>query len=83
MLTPQEFQKIVNTKTMPISLPLVKALQTELGEERANAIIRKALSAWMRKASEEMSKHLPDAAIDKPTAMLALFSAGDAMTLKW
>ena len=62
-----------------VLVPLVKALQSELGEERANTIVRKALGDWMRKAAEDMSKHLPEAAIEKPAAMLSLFSADDAI----
>jgi hypothetical protein len=36
-----------------VLVPLVKALQTELGEERANAIVRKALGDMYRKLSEK------------------------------
>jgi hypothetical protein len=32
-----------------VLVPLVKALQAELGEERANAIVRKALADLYRK----------------------------------
>ena len=32
-----------------VLVPLVKALQAELGEERANAIVRKALGDWARR----------------------------------
>jgi hypothetical protein len=35
-----------------VLIPLVKALQAELGEERANAIVRKALGDWYRKLGE-------------------------------
>jgi hypothetical protein len=35
-----------------VLVPLVKALQAELGEERANAIVREALGDMYRKLSE-------------------------------
>ena len=36
-----------------LRVPLVKALQAELGEERANAIVRKALADRYRKYGEK------------------------------
>lgn len=36
-----------------ILVPLVKALQAELGEERANALVRKALGNLYRRYGEE------------------------------
>ena len=36
-----------------VLVPLVKALQSELGEERANALVRKALGAFYRRYGEE------------------------------
>lgn len=36
-----------------VLVPLVKALQTELGEERANALVRRALGAIYHRYSEE------------------------------
>jgi hypothetical protein len=36
-----------------VLVPLVKALQAELGEERANAIVHKSLGDWYRKAGEK------------------------------
>ena len=35
-----------------VLVPLVKALQAELGEERANALVRKALGDQYRKFGE-------------------------------
>jgi hypothetical protein len=34
-------------------VPLVKALQAELGEERANALVRKALGNFYRRLGEQ------------------------------
>jgi hypothetical protein len=36
-----------------VLVPLVKALQAELGEDRANAIVRKALGDTYRRLGEE------------------------------
>ena len=36
-----------------VLVPIVKALQAELGEERANAIVRKALGPLYRKYGEQ------------------------------
>jgi hypothetical protein len=36
-----------------VLVPLIKALQAELGEERANAIVRKALGDLYRKYGEK------------------------------
>src|SRR5262245_19989857 len=41
-----------------VLVPLVKALQAELGEQRANAIVRKALGDRYRKYGEEYSRQL-------------------------
>ena len=38
-----------------VLVPLVKTLQTELGEERANQLVRKALGDSRRKAAEQMA----------------------------
>jgi hypothetical protein len=36
-----------------VLVPLVRALQAELGEERANALVRKAIGAAYRKFGEK------------------------------
>lgn len=36
-----------------VLVPLVKALQAELGEERANAVVRKALGDIYRRLGEQ------------------------------
>ena len=38
-----------------ILVPLVKALQAELGEERANEIVRKAIGPMFRKYGEKLA----------------------------
>ena len=63
-----------------VLVPLVKALQAELGEERANAIVRKALGDLYRKYGEQWWR--TQGARD-PGEKMALvfdrFAAGDAM----
>ena len=63
-----------------VLVPLVKALQAELGEERANAIVRKALGGLYRKYGEKWSqaqgaRHLGE----KGAAAFEMFAAGDAL----
>ena len=38
-----------------VLVPLLKTLQTELGEQRANQLVRKALGDSMRKAAEQIA----------------------------
>jgi hypothetical protein len=63
-----------------VLIPLVKALQTELGEERANAIVRKALGDLYRKYGEQwwQSKGSSDLGIVMASAFNT-FAARDAM----
>jgi hypothetical protein len=61
-------------------VPLVKALQAELGEERANAIVRKALGAHYRTVGEawwraQGARNLGE----KMASAFSGFAAGDAL----
>ena len=63
-----------------VLLPLVKALQAELGEERANAIVRRALGDTYRKLGEkwwqaQRSSHLGD----NMASAFDGFAAGNAL----
>jgi len=63
-----------------VLVPLVKALQAELGEERANAIVRKALGDLYRKFGEKWwrtqgARHLGE----KVASAFEMFAAGDAL----
>lgn len=62
-----------------VLVPLIKAFQAELGEERANQIVRKALGGWIRKAAEQMAAQTPGSAIDKIAGAVPYFAAGDAI----
>jgi hypothetical protein len=62
-----------------ILVPLVKALQAELGEERANALVRRALGDIYRRYGEEFwrAKHEKNLGKIKASAF-ATFAGGDA-----
>jgi len=63
-----------------VLVPLVKALQAELGEERANALIRSALGAHYRQLGEQwwraQAARSPE---DKLAASFANFAASNAL----
>ncbi|MFL6621898.1 MAG: L-2-amino-thiazoline-4-carboxylic acid hydrolase [Sulfurifustaceae bacterium] len=63
-----------------VLVPLVKTLQAELGEERANAIVRKALGDLYRKLGEKWwrakgSRNLGD----NMASAFDMYGAGDAL----
>ena len=63
-----------------VLVPLVKALQAELGEERANAIVRKTLGALYRKYGETWWRKQGARNLgEKMTAAFDMFAAGDAL----
>jgi L-2-amino-thiazoline-4-carboxylic acid hydrolase len=63
-----------------VLVPLVKALQAELGEDRANAIVRRALAAQYRELGEKWWRAQGgDTATDKLASSFEAFAAGDAL----
>src|SRR3990170_5009919 len=63
-----------------VLVPLVKALQAELGEERANAIVRKALGSLYRKYGEKWSQAQGALNLgEKGAAAFEMFAAEDAL----
>jgi predicted ArsR family transcriptional regulator len=66
-----------------VLVPLLKALQAELGEERANAIVSKALGEqtrnWAQKWWRAQGEHSP---AEKVAALLPRFSAGNAIDVE-
>lgn len=63
-----------------VLVPLVKALQAELGEERANAIVRQALGAQYRKFGDRWWQAQGDRSLgDKLASSFERFAAGDAL----
>src|SRR5260221_7167080 len=66
-----------------VLIPLVKTLQAELGEERANAIVRKALGDLYRKFGEKWWR--TQGALgrgEKLASAFEMFAAGDALEYK-
>jgi len=63
-----------------VLVPLVKALQAELGEERANAIVRKALGDLYRNYGEEWWRTQGARDLgEKVASAFEMFAAGDAL----
>lgn len=63
-----------------VLVPLVKALQAELGEEQANAIVRKALGERYRQYGEAWWRAQGEHNLgEKMAAAFEMFAAGDAL----
>jgi len=62
-----------------VLVPLVKALQAELGEARANAIVRNALGDLYRKLGERWARQKPGNLGDSLASAFDAFAAGDAL----
>jgi predicted ArsR family transcriptional regulator len=64
-----------------VLVPLVKALQAELGEERANAIVRKALADLYREYGEKWWRSQGARNFEEKMASTfeMLYAAGDAL----
>jgi L-2-amino-thiazoline-4-carboxylic acid hydrolase-like protein len=63
-----------------VLVPLVRALQAELGEERANAIVRKALGDLYRKYGEKWWRTQGARDLgEKIASAFEMFAAGDAL----
>jgi hypothetical protein len=63
-----------------VLVPLVKALQAELGEERANALVREALGGVYRRLGEKWWQAKGDKNLGSAMASaFAAYAAGDAL----
>ena len=63
-----------------VLVPLVKALQAELGEERANALVRKTLGDVYRRFGEQWWRAKKSAHVgENMAAAFAAFAKGDAI----
>jgi hypothetical protein len=63
-----------------VLVPLVKVLQAELGEERANALVRKALGGVYRRLGEQWWRAKKSAHVGENMASaFAAFAKGDAI----
>lgn len=66
-----------------VLVPLVKALQAELGEERANSILRKALADQYREYGEKWWRMQGERNLgEKMASAFDVFAAGGAMDYK-
>ena len=61
-----------------IAVPIIKAFQAELGEDRANEIVRTALDAVARRTGEAASAFLEGNPVEKVIAGLPIPAAGNA-----
>jgi hypothetical protein len=63
-----------------VLVPLVRTLQAELGEERANAIVRKSLGALYRQFGDAWWRAQRESRVDEKLGKaFATFAAGDAI----
>jgi len=63
-----------------VLVPLVRTLQTELGEERANALVRKSLGDLYRQFGDAWwQAQDPSKFDDKVGKLFKMFAAGDAL----
>src|SRR3990170_4965492 len=65
-----------------VLVPVVKAFQAELGEERANQIVRKALDEAARDMARQAGPLLGDNPLGRVAAALAVMAAGDALDVE-
>jgi len=63
-------------------VPILKALQAELGKEHADEIVRKALEEQMLKMGREMRELSKGSSIEKIVASTPFFTAGGALDIK-
>ena len=64
-----------------VLVPLIKAFQAELGEERANAIACEALKTWAYQAGQQVSATGTGTPAERMAAALPVFAGGDALDL--
>jgi hypothetical protein len=62
-----------------VLVPLLKALRAELGEARANALVRKALGGLYRKVGEELWNARQGNLTEKMAPMMEIFASGNAL----
>jgi L-2-amino-thiazoline-4-carboxylic acid hydrolase len=61
-----------------VLVPMVKAFQREVGEERAKAVAKEALAEWAYKIGQTVGSQGEGSPPEKLAAALPAFSAGDA-----
>ena len=65
-----------------VLVPVVKALQAELGEERANQIVRKALDSVSRQTAQAIDFLFEGTPAEKMAAAFPVSAAGDALDIE-
>ena len=65
-----------------VLVPIVKAFQAELGEERANEIVGRALDDRARNLGQWFSALVGGSPIEKVVAVLPVFATGDAVEVE-
>ncbi len=65
-----------------VLIPVVKAMQAELGEKRANEVVRNALDSVSRKSGETVNSMLKGTPVEKITASFPIAAAGNALDIE-
>ncbi len=65
-----------------VLVPVVKAIQAELGEERANEIVRNALDTVSRKSGQTADSMLSGSPVEKIAASFPIAAAGNALDME-
>jgi hypothetical protein len=65
-----------------VLVPVVKAFQAELGEERANQIVRKALDSVSRQTGQAIDFLFAGTPAEKIAAAFPIIAAGDALDIE-
>jgi len=68
-----------------VLLPVLRRLRSELGSERANAVVTEALRDWQRSVHERIAAETPGEGWTKLGAMVAAKTPaiGDAIAIEW
>lgn len=65
-----------------VLVPLLRAFQNEIGSDRTNEIVRKALRSYAHKVGQEMRSQLKGNSMEKVAAFISMSSAGDALDVE-
>lgn len=65
-----------------VLIPVVKAFQAELGEERANEVVRNALNDVARRTGQAANSFLKGSPVEKVIAGLPIPAAGNALDVE-
>ncbi|MDN5938044.1 MAG: L-2-amino-thiazoline-4-carboxylic acid hydrolase [Salinisphaera sp.] len=64
-----------------VLVPLVKTLQAELGEERANTLVREGIGQWARELGKTIGSMGNGSSAEKMAAAIPAFADGGALDL--